>query len=895
MAQKASPNLLRHKLKPWKSEWFGDTDYSNLIGQEIEIRTLLSYIYYSIKCPVNSIQIKRLHYGYFMVMVSVFIPDDERRRFYVVHKLKKKKNIIKKFKSYPGLVHYRRKKKKHARKGLFRPDKFTRKKVDASRYRIMFSAYYALLIYKFSKVSSKGISASNCFRKCYLRYLTSYFRNLYNIKINGLNKLIKPLIFVTVNTSFLINVNSLFISRKLIKKQNLPKYSTIKKNNLRALLSKVSLNSNNDLRFFCLFYMVLCLGKLSIKGQSAERHTRLKLLKHIIYQSFKLIQNNNNISYKLISQFLDQLRKGNMLRIASAKKYYMKKSLQKYRIRSSRLNWIKHTINKNSYKLLVIVNSVKHKLRKFALWFLSSVLCKQYRTRLRLVNYLYNYVQIRKYEALSSRFNNKYLRYLYLNTLHKCNYFNPTSIINLLLINRSLIRKAVEFHSVIATTNKNRKFKPLKICKFVTKKYVSKLKFNFRKKNRNKKLYKTSANGSTKVEKQIRINKHNKDKNKYHIKGKNKQSRHIENRKDNKKQKYSNFNNKKVIKGNSRFLKSLLMRQGRKVYKKRIKLISSETHLLAKSVCNRTRSRFALKSYFKISALRKLFKKTGFSRSTTKDKTRGAILKYIYQKKTLSNLIDRNIVLRLLQHSRFQDLAVISNISRNTKKKKKKKTIVFQTGKRVGFYHRSLIQRKIQNLKKQKYKRKRDRQIKNAKSLRYDAEQGIFATVLKQFNYSLTYILKLKYSKKVLFLPNYFWRERPLILSAQLVAQHISYELSKGVPLNEIFNDITYWFRVTQKRKKGFKRTSIFQGSFKRNVLHIRGYKIVCYGRPFGSRRTRKFTRFKSCMPTRIFNAIIDYSMTHGYNRHGALGIKVWLLFEKSPVRQHNLSTLILR
>lgn len=80
---------------------FGDTEYSHLIGQEIEIRTLLSYIYYSIKCPVNSIQIKRLHYGYFMIMVSVFIPDDERRRFYVVHKFKKKKNLIKKFKLYP--------------------------------------------------------------------------------------------------------------------------------------------------------------------------------------------------------------------------------------------------------------------------------------------------------------------------------------------------------------------------------------------------------------------------------------------------------------------------------------------------------------------------------------------------------------------------------------------------------------------------------------------------------------------------------------------------------------------------------------------------------------------------------------------------------------------------
>jgi len=175
------------------------------------------------------------------------------------------------------------------------------------------------------------------------------------------------------------------------------------------------------------------------------------------------------------------------------------------------------------------------------------------------------------------------------------------------------------------------------------------------------------------------------------------------------------------------------------------------------------------------------------------------------------------------------------------------------------------------------------------------SEQKYFKKVLKQFNYSVSYVLKLKFSLKVLFLPHYYWRERPLLLSAQIIAQHISYELGKGVPLNEIFSDITYWHRITRKKQKSFRRTDISLGSFKRKSLPIKGFKIVCYGRPFGSRRTKKFIRFRDSMPTKTFDTIIDYSMSHGYNRHGALGIKVWLLFEKSNVRAHNLSSLILR
>jgi ribosomal protein S3 len=84
MGHQANLNTIRiGHTHPWKSEWFGDVNYKQLISQEYRIREYISNIFFNFKLPVSDFTIKRYHTQLITIDLDLYFPADIKEKFYV--------------------------------------------------------------------------------------------------------------------------------------------------------------------------------------------------------------------------------------------------------------------------------------------------------------------------------------------------------------------------------------------------------------------------------------------------------------------------------------------------------------------------------------------------------------------------------------------------------------------------------------------------------------------------------------------------------------------------------------------------------------------------------------------------------------------------------------------
>lgn len=82
MAQKASSTSLRIGFFDlWKSHWFGDIEYNQLLAQDYKVRIFLEEIFISSQLPTSELILKRKVGNRMFVHVNVFVPADKRNQF----------------------------------------------------------------------------------------------------------------------------------------------------------------------------------------------------------------------------------------------------------------------------------------------------------------------------------------------------------------------------------------------------------------------------------------------------------------------------------------------------------------------------------------------------------------------------------------------------------------------------------------------------------------------------------------------------------------------------------------------------------------------------------------------------------------------------------------------
>ena len=204
MAQKASPNLTRFGYnKIWTSEWSGLFNYSSNLMDDLTIRNYFSYVFYCLKCPTNAISLKRSFSSWLYVDLDVYLPEDQRRRFYVLFNkeyyfLKDSTiNIIK-----------RRKYFFHSFYSLFyRFNKFTKTAFNFNRellvglYTIFHKFFIFVSVYAFP------------FFTWYYSYFFFFYLNKFNIQSKSLEFIVNQLDFLQSLSSSKYNLN--FLNYKL--------------------------------------------------------------------------------------------------------------------------------------------------------------------------------------------------------------------------------------------------------------------------------------------------------------------------------------------------------------------------------------------------------------------------------------------------------------------------------------------------------------------------------------------------------------------------------------------------------------------------------------------------------------------------------------------------------
>ena len=84
MGHQANLNTIRiGHTHPWKSEWFGDVNYKQLISQEYRMREYISNIFFNFKLPVSDFTIKRYHTQLITIDLDLYFPADIKEKFYV--------------------------------------------------------------------------------------------------------------------------------------------------------------------------------------------------------------------------------------------------------------------------------------------------------------------------------------------------------------------------------------------------------------------------------------------------------------------------------------------------------------------------------------------------------------------------------------------------------------------------------------------------------------------------------------------------------------------------------------------------------------------------------------------------------------------------------------------
>ena len=130
-----------------------------------------------------------------------------------------------------------------------------------------------------------------------------------------------------------------------------------------------------------------------------------------------------------------------------------------------------------------------------------------------------------------------------------------------------------------------------------------------------------------------------------------------------------------------------------------------------------------------------------------------------------------------------------------------------KVSKRINFYNKLIKRKKISFYFRNKYQF-------------YDLS---FFDSLKQFNYTIEKTLSSYFNNKILFVSKFYLKNRPFIKSSSLIADSISYELRKGIPINEVLGDIRYWFKIDKKRKQRFLRY-FFKYKMRRKLTRILRY-----------------------------------------------------------------------
>jgi hypothetical protein len=64
--------------KPWKSQWFGEFEYSQLLAQDYQLRRFLDDVFIVSQLPTSELIFKRLATNLFIIKTSIFIPLDKR-------------------------------------------------------------------------------------------------------------------------------------------------------------------------------------------------------------------------------------------------------------------------------------------------------------------------------------------------------------------------------------------------------------------------------------------------------------------------------------------------------------------------------------------------------------------------------------------------------------------------------------------------------------------------------------------------------------------------------------------------------------------------------------------------------------------------------------------------
>ena len=219
-------------------------------------------------------------------------------------------------------------------------------------------------------------------------------------------------------------------------------------------------------------------------------------------------------------------------------------------------------------------------------------------------------------------------------------------------------------------------------------------------------------------------------------------------------------------------------------------------------------------------------------------------------------------------------------------------------------------------------RRRKNRKNKEILDSRFCIHHNYFNLLLKQLNFTLFSTVTNVVSSQVFLNIKYFLNNRrPVIKSSSLMSEFISFELKKGVPINEVLSDLTYWFRMDKRLKRKLKYNKRYNlmnyvqlyfnkfASFsyfnyirfynlrnyvtklvdcykgnKFNSSHplffnIYGYRVICSGRPFGQPRTTSYTRWFGKMPLSTLNYNIDYSYNYAITKYGVIGVKVWIFF----------------